>query len=105
MIVQKDPSIIPDDGNIPFGTHSLARLASEAGFLLSNGESKYINRLTDYLVWGRYPTTKNPSKYIDCFEDRERFHPDVFFPLEEFFNPVMDIIKRAEEKYISKQKT
>jgi len=58
LIVQNDPEVIPENGKVRFDTsHSLVPLSVQADIDLFEKEDKLLKRLSDYLVWGRYPKT------------------------------------------------
>lgn len=105
LIVQNNPELIPEKGKVSFDkSHSLVRLAKQADIVLSEDEDKFLKRLSDYLVWGRYPTKVTPSQYRDFHEDREDYHPAVIFHLPEFYIPNMNILDRICNIYYERRK-
>lgn len=103
LVVQQDPDVIPKSGEIRIKTHNLVMLANWAGVTLSSKETELLNRLRDYIEWGRYPTKTKPSEYVESFDDSSLFHPKVSFALREFCDPLFALRDRLSQEYLQRQ--
>ena len=101
LLVQADPNVIPAKESLPntFSTHNLVRLADFAHMDLVDDESEFLKQLTNYIMWGRYPTTKKPEHYVEAHEVGYSHHPDIAFDPNDMAIPLFRFIERLNKEY------
>ena len=101
VLIEKDAAKwIPDKGRVKFQGHNISNLANEEICIkFTEDEEKILNRITDYVSWGKYPERLNPSEVEEGFKDLFGYHPYVTWSLKEFITLIESIRNKLNEEY------